>query len=62
MSRPDDCEMPTIQRCDRTNAKSFGKRYDGRIDGSQRQVVVPRYQLGNPHPIARDQRLRKKVP
>ena len=61
MSRTDDGEVSPIQRRDRTHAKSLGKSHHRRIDGPQGKVVIPAYELRNPHPIASEHWFRKKV-
>ena len=61
MFRTDDREVPAIQRRDDIEAQSFGKRDDGCIDGSQGQVAIASYELGDPYPIARKNRYRREV-
>ena len=61
MLRPDDCEVPPIQRRYSTDAESLCEGYDGCIHGSQRQIAISGYELCNPHPIAGEHGLCKKV-
>ena len=48
----DDREVVAIQCGDDLDAESFGERDDGGVDGPKRQIVVARYELRDPHPIA----------
>jgi hypothetical protein len=54
--RADNGEVPSIQRRDDIEAQSFGERYDGRVDGSQRQIAISGYELCDPYPIASENR------
>lgn len=55
-------EVPPIQRRDDIEAESLGQRHDGRIDRPQRQIAVSGYELGDPYPVARENRCRCEVP
>jgi hypothetical protein len=61
VSGTDNREVATIQRCNGTDAKSLGKGHHGRIDGPEREVGIPSYELRDPDPIASQYRLGKKV-
>jgi hypothetical protein len=50
--RADDGEVAAIQCGDYLGAESFGERHDGCIHRPERQIVVARYELRDPHPIA----------
>ena len=59
--RADDSEVPSIQRGDDIEAKSLGKRHNGRVDGAEGQIAISRDELGDPHPIAWENRCRSEV-
>ena len=56
MFRTDNREVSSIQRRDDIEAQPFGKRDDGCVHGSQRQIAISGYQFGDPHPVARENR------
>lgn len=61
MFRADDREVATIQRGDHLDAKSFGKRDDGSVDGPKRQIVIAGYELRDAHPVAWQNRCGSEV-
>jgi hypothetical protein len=56
MFRPGDCEVPPIQPRDARDTEPLGKRHDGCVDGSLREIAIAGYQLRDLDPIAGDDR------
>lgn len=53
--------MPSIQRRDGMEAEPLGKRYHRSIDRTQGQIAIAGYELGDPDPIAGENRCGREV-
>lgn len=61
MFRTDNREVTSIQRRDYLEPQPFGKRDDGCVDGSQRQISISGYELCDSYPVTRENRCRDEV-
>lgn len=59
--RPDNGEVPSVERRDARKAESFGKRHDGCVDRPEGQIAISGDQLRDPYPIARENRCCSEV-
>jgi hypothetical protein len=57
-----DCKGASIQRRDRVDTESLGKRDDRCVHGAERKVVIPAYELRDAHPITREHGLGEEIP
>lgn len=60
--RTDDREVPPIQRGDDVEAEPLGEGYDGCVDGPERKIAISSDELGDPYPIAWENRCGREVP
>jgi len=52
MRRPDDGEVPAVKRCDLGDSEPLAGCDHRTVNGAERQVLVPRDQLRDAHPVA----------